>query len=79
MRPLTLGPEGGRPGRLTQAVRHTCSGNFKQATQVRSHIQYHAKSKSSFLMAAIVTINAINEINKELTLAVCLFLLIFCN
>jgi hypothetical protein len=42
-------------------------------------VQYHAKSESSFLMTAIVTINAINEINKELTLAVCLFLLIFCN
>jgi len=23
-----LGPEGGRPGRPTQAVRHTCSGNL---------------------------------------------------
>jgi len=23
-----LGPEGGRPGRPTQAVRHTCSGNI---------------------------------------------------
>jgi hypothetical protein len=40
---------------------------------------YHAKSESSFLMAAIVTINAINEINRELTLTVSLFLLIFCN
>ena len=25
---LYLGPEGGRPGRCTQAVRHTCSGNL---------------------------------------------------
>jgi hypothetical protein len=40
---------------------------------------HHAKSESRFLMAAIVTINAINEINKELTLTVSLFLLIFCN
>ena len=23
-----LGPEGGRPGRPTQTVRHTCSGNL---------------------------------------------------
>ena len=23
-----MGPEGGRPGRPTQAVRHTCSGNL---------------------------------------------------
>jgi len=23
-----LGPEGGRPGRPTQAIRHTCSGNL---------------------------------------------------
>ena len=29
MKPLTLGPEGGRPGKPTQAVKHTCSGNFK--------------------------------------------------
>ena len=44
---------------------------------IYTHI-YHAKS---FLMATIVTIhvNAINEINKELTLTVCLFLLIFRN
>jgi hypothetical protein len=47
---------------------------------IYTHI-YHAKSDSSFLMATIVTIhvNAINEINKELTLTVCLFLLIFRN
>jgi hypothetical protein len=28
MRPPHLGPEGGRPGRPTQVVRHTCSGNL---------------------------------------------------
>jgi hypothetical protein len=28
MRHPYLGPEGGRPGRPTQPVRHTCSGNL---------------------------------------------------
>jgi hypothetical protein len=38
MRPLALGPEGGRPGRPTQAVRHTCSGNFKIAPHKQKSI-----------------------------------------
>jgi len=36
-----LGPEGGRPGSPTQAVRHTCSGNVgivKTSRYIRSDI-----------------------------------------
>jgi hypothetical protein len=59
-----LGPEGGRPGRLTQAAMHTCSGNLgivKVLPYIRSDM-YTASATNSKLLYTTQSPNPSNTV-----------------